>query len=565
MRHPIVINLLWVVCFFCMASSVAAQSSASQETSGVYFKQDSRRIHGSAVDQRASLGTPQACVAFFLDAGRQKDWSKAAYALNFRLHQKVTSKQASETARKLYYLLEHNAWVDWAQLPDRPDGVMEGSVFTSSHPLAGKARKSIVVDKVPLGDRDIEIRIERVKVGETEPVWLFAAHTVNHVDALYAEHGPSWLAESLPEVLRERSWLQVPVWQWLAMLTVALLGLLVGWLVGSKLFPTIAAHSPPRGSKLVRAIRWPVALLVATLVAYSSVRGLLTLPAPVAKVASPILYVAFVVFATWLAIRVLTFFVHDVVQQAAVAGKDPQAVDENGTIAQLTVARYVLIVITVVIGLSVLMISMDMLRSLGIALLSSAGAVAVVFGIAGHAVLGNLISGLQIALTHPFRIGDTVYVEDNWGRIEELRYTYVVVRTWDERRVIFPIKYFINHWFDNWSKTDAFLIKPIYLQVDYRAEVQTIREKFLEFVKADGQWAKDRDEPEVLVTELGEETITIRLTCGGATPSDAWQLSCRMREKMIGWLQQYESGAFLPRHRLRLEGEGGEKIASGEG
>jgi small-conductance mechanosensitive channel len=299
-------------------------------------------------------------------------------------------------------------------------------------------------------------------------------------------------------------------------------------------------------------VRWPTTCVVASFVAYISVRGVLTLPAPVASIAPTLLMIVLTISATWLAVRIVTFLVHHVVQSRATAGLDADSVDEHGTITRLTVLRYGLVLLIVAVGMSMLLMSMDMFRTLGIALLSSAGAAAVVIGIAGHAVLGNLIAGLQIALTRPFRIGDTVYIEDNWGRIEELRYTYVIVRTWDHRRVVFPIRYFNTHWFDNWSKTDPYLIRPIYLQVDYRADVQAIREKFNKLLRQDDDWAGERDVPEVLVTECGEQTMTLRLTCGGPSPNAAWHLSCRMRESIVAWLQDHEEGEWLPRQRIRL-------------
>jgi small-conductance mechanosensitive channel len=161
--------------------------------------------------------------------------------------------------------------------------------------------------------------------------------------------------------------------------------------------------------------------------------------------------------------------------------------------------------------------------------------------------------GVQIALAKPFRTGDTVIIEGYWGRIEELRYTYVVVRTWDEKRIVLPVKYFMENWFENWSKTDPYLIRPIYLKLDYRADVQAVREKFMEFVREDDLWVgEEKDDPDVLVTDFGEETMTVRLTSGGEDSSSAWQLSCRVREKMIAWLQEYEDGRYLPRQRLVL-------------
>jgi small-conductance mechanosensitive channel len=227
--------------------------------------------------------------------------------------------------------------------------------------------------------------------------------------------------------------------------------------------------------------------------------------------------------------------------------------EQRRALTQLTVARYAILLLVALVAVAVVLIQLDMFRAIGIALLTSAGAAAVILGIAGHAVLGNLIAGLQIALTRPFRIGDTVMIEGNWGVIEDISYTYVIERTWDDRRLIIPIKYFINEHFDNWSKTDEYLTKPIYLNVDYRADVQRIREKFFELLERDEEWDPDIDDPKVLVYECGDETMTVRLTCGAKDPSSAWWLHCRMREQILAWLQGVENGAWLPRQRVMLD------------
>jgi small-conductance mechanosensitive channel len=413
----------------------------------------------------------------------------------------------------------------------------------------GRARRSIRIGSIAFDGRDVPIRLERIKPEDGDPVWLFSAQTVDNIDRLYAAKGPSWLARQAPEWSRTRLLGNVPLWQWLALAVLLGLSVLTAWLVIKVLSQQLASHLGRRGRRFVENIRWPAAILTTALVGYSSVGSLLTLPGGVATVASPLVLAVMIFSATWLCVRVLGFFSESVTQNML---QDGPSIDESGTLVRLTVFRYVLVLLIVAIGLSVLLISIDMFRTVGIALLGSAGAAAVVLGIAGHAVLGNLIAGVQIALARPFRIGDTVIVEGYWGRIEEVRYTYVAVRTWDQKRVILPVRYFLNHYFENWSKTDPFLVKPIYLKVDYRADVQAIREKFMEIVRQDEDWAEDRDDPDVLVIECGDETITIRLTCGGSDSPSAWRLVCRVREKLVAWLQDYEDGRFLPRQRLVL-------------
>lgn len=499
--------------------------------------------------ENPNLETPQACVEHFLLSARHEQWHEAALALNFRLLAPVTQEQAEEHAKHLHYLINQNLWIDWSRLPDRPDGVAPQGLMDSGTNADIFPRRSIHLGSIDLNGRSIPVRIERIKPANRPAAWLFSAQTVANIPELYFEKGPSWLAQQAPKWSRERILWRVPLWQWLALGLLVIVSVLSGWLVATVVTRKIASHLPKQGGRLIRSLRWPSAIFTAGIVAHVSVGSLLTLPGPITTVGAPIILSIIVGSATWLAVRVLGFLSEKIIRENKT---DELLIDEGGSLARLTLFRYVLILIIVATGLSVLLISMDLFRTLGITLLSSAGAAAVILGLASHAVLGNLIAGLQIAITNPFRIGDTVIVEGYWGRVEEIRYTYVAVRTWDEKRLIFPVSYFTDHWFENWSKTDRFLIIPIYLKVDYRADIQAIRDKFFALLKDNEHWDGQSDDPQVLVTDCSEETMTVRLTCGGENTRSAWLLSCEIREQLMTWLQQEEDGAYLPRRRVVL-------------
>jgi small-conductance mechanosensitive channel len=225
--------------------------------------------------------------------------------------------------------------------------------------------------------------------------------------------------------------------------------------------------------------------------------------------------------------------------------------EQRRMLTQVSVAKRVIRLIVIVVAIGVALLELSLFESVGIALLASAGAGGVILGLAGQTVLGNLLAGLQIAITRPFRISDSVFIEDNWGRIENVTYTYVIIRTWDHRRLIFPVRYFLEHYIENWSKTNRFLVKPIYLHVDYRLDVQTLREKFFELLRDDEDWTETEDSY-LAVTDTTEETMVVRLTCGAADPSTAWYLAIRIREHIIAWLQEYHDGRYLPRQRVQL-------------
>jgi small-conductance mechanosensitive channel len=176
-----------------------------------------------------------------------------------------------------------------------------------------------------------------------------------------------------------------------------------------------------------------------------------------------------------------------------------------------------------------------------------------VIGFAAQKTLGNLLAGIQIAITQPIRIDDVVVVEGEWGRIEEITLTYVVVRIWDLRRLVLPIGYFLEKPFQNWTRVSADVLGTVYLVVDYTVPVDEIRAQLERIVRESNLW--DRKVCGVQVTDASERGIEVRALVSAADSSKAWDLRCEVREKLIAFLQQNYPGS-LPRVRAEIQGEG---------
>ena len=190
-------------------------------------------------------------------------------------------------------------------------------------------------------------------------------------------------------------------------------------------------------------------------------------------------------------------------------------------------------------------------EGLGKTLLTSAGIVGVVLGVAAQPTLGNIIAGMQVAITQPVRIGDTVMIEDDWTTIEDLRYTYAVLKTWDERRLIVPMRHFVTEIVENWSHTEFHQTRPVYLYVDYGIDVYAIRQKFIATVKENELWDGDTD-PELIVTAVNEDTITLCGALASDSPLNAWTLECQVREIMLAYLHE-EQQPYLPAERISIK------------
>jgi small-conductance mechanosensitive channel len=213
-------------------------------------------------------------------------------------------------------------------------------------------------------------------------------------------------------------------------------------------------------------------------------------------------------------------------------------------------------IIVIIVAIGAALMSFEEVRQYGVSILASAGAAGIVLGLAAQPVLSNLLAGVQLALTQPIRIDDAVVVEGEWGWIEEITATYVVIRIWDWRRLIVPLRYFIEKPFQNWTRERAAIIGSVLLHVDYTVPVEEIRQKLTDIVKSSQLW--DGDVVNLQVTDTSERTITLRALVSARNSPQAWDLRCEVREQLIGYLQQHHPGA-LPRFRGDMEVAGGDR------
>jgi len=218
-------------------------------------------------------------------------------------------------------------------------------------------------------------------------------------------------------------------------------------------------------------------------------------------------------------------------------------------VTQLRVLRRTTNIVIVIFTSIAVLLTFESVQEYGVSLFASAGAAGLVLGLAARPVLANLIAGIQIAVTQPIRLDDVVIVENEWGWIEEIFATYVIVRIWDRRRLVVPLSYFIEQPFQNWTRESAAIIGAITWQLDYTAPLDEMRNKAEEFARASDNW--DGDVFNLQVTDTDKDTITIRVLVSAVNSPKAWDLRCEIREKMIVWLQETHPEA-LPRLRGEL-------------
>jgi small-conductance mechanosensitive channel len=211
------------------------------------------------------------------------------------------------------------------------------------------------------------------------------------------------------------------------------------------------------------------------------------------------------------------------------------------------------VVITVVMFAAGLMM-FDQVRSLGASVLASAGVIGIIVGFAAQRTIANLFAGFQLAMTQPIRIDDVVIVENEWGRIEEITLTYVVVRIWDLRRLIVPLSHFIEHPFQNWTRDQSDILGTVFLYTDYKTPVDSLREELRRIVAQSPNW--DGKVCGLQVTNASERSLELRALASAADASKAWDLRCEIREKMIYFVQQNYPDS-LPRLRAEMRADPG--------
>jgi small-conductance mechanosensitive channel len=216
---------------------------------------------------------------------------------------------------------------------------------------------------------------------------------------------------------------------------------------------------------------------------------------------------------------------------------------------QISVLRRVLIVAIVVFSGLAGLTSFAQGRAIAASILASAGVIGLVAGIAGQSTIGNLIAGVQLAFSDALRLDDVVVVNGEWGTIEEITLTYVVVAVWDQRRLVLPASTFVTAPFENWTRTNSQLLGSVVVYADYAVPVDEVRRALLDFVTTQPEW--DHRVAALQVVDATERTIQLRALVSAQSSSQAWNLRCNVREHLITYLRDHQPSS-LPRTRLEL-------------
>lgn len=294
---------------------------------------------------------------------------------------------------------------------------------------------------------------------------------------------------------------------------------------------------------LVRYTRAPAQLLLPLLLV-SFVWPSLEFAQALPPIGHRVLIIAFIATGAWFIVGAMTALTEWITGRYRLDVQDNLRAREVQTKALVLQRSATLVVVVVAAALALMQI--PGIERVGASLLASAGLAGIAVGLAARPTLTNLLAGLQLALTQPIRIDDVVIVEGEWGRIEEIRNTFVIVRIWDLRRLVLPLTYFIEKPFQNWTRVTADLLGTVYLHVDYTTPVEAVRAELKRVLDESQMW--DGKVWNLQVTDATEQTLQLRCLMSAPDASVAWDLRCLVRERLIDWMQHAHPRA-LPRSR----------------
>jgi len=352
------------------------------------------------------------------------------------------------------------------------------------------------------------------------------------------------MSDDLLDIWSHQPWVRLGV----TVIVALLVAIVVHRLVRALLWRVSDGH--PMAREMLRQARAPMGWLVPLLVLVVALR---TRPEAaklhVATTAEVVLVIALIAVATWLGVRCINAVEFFFCRRFPVNTKDN--LRARRVLTQARVLGRTASVLLILIGLAACLMMIPGVREIGTSLLASAGVAGLAVGFAAKPVLSNLIAGLQIAITQPIRLDDVVIIEGEWGRIEEITGTYVVVRIWDERRLVVPLNWFIENPFQNWTRTSSQLIGTVYLYVDFRVPLEPLREEVKRLCKEAPQW--DGRVCVLQVTDTNEHAVQLRILASSADSGSNFDLRCHVREGLLAYVQQHYPDS-LPRMRAEVSG-----------
>lgn len=535
-----VINIKFTLIFAALVLGAFGTTTvpvAAQEEASLWYETEGINPGLGPPPQEIDRGSPRVALRNFIELANAHDFAAAAHLLNLsQLPHDEQKDVGQDYAAKLASVIDRKLWIAWSQVPVEPDARKSDSADGQT---ALQARRDYLVEEFDVDGQVYAIRFSRYATMSQEgaaedPVWLFSRDTVDNINLLYNKFGPRPFEAHIPDVLKTRvGWLMA--WEWIALPLLVAIVVLIG-LMTSKLIRLGRYISD--NHVLVRVIdraALPLSLVAASAAAHRLLGLVVSLSGPVTAIITPTLVMLAVVGFSLAALRAIDALLDHVTRRYLGDTYDAPTSSEREFYTSIYAMRRIVLVITVGFSLVFVLLQFNFVADIGLTLLASAGILTVVLGIAGQVTLGNMVASLQIAIAKPIRIGDSIHYEGAWCIVEAIFFTFIRLRTWDERRIIVPVKYFLSYPFKNWSVLNERMLCTIQLVLDPMAEVAVLRDKFATLADAYPE-VIEHDKVQTCIAGQSAQGLVVEFYVMAPGPSAAWSIETGLREQIVGFV-----------------------------
>lgn len=301
--------------------------------------------------------------------------------------------------------------------------------------------------------------------------------------------------------------------------------------------------------KTFKRLILPFILLVLAIVLKCSIKYFNAIPEKTAAVLEIVSSILLIAGITWVIIALTRLFFRRMLRRYNM--NQPDNLRSRKLHTQYNILERIIVFIIILTAIGVGLMLFDDVRKIGLSLFASAGIAGIIIGLAAQKVIGTILAGLQIAITQPIRLDDVVIVEKEWGWIEEITLTYVVIRVWDKRRLVVPSTYFIDQPFQNWTRNTSEIMGTVFIYASYQVSIDSLRQELTRLLKESPLW--DGKVNNMQVTDAKENIVEIRALMSTRNSMEGWDLRVHVREKLISFLQSNHPDC-LPLTRVVLEG-----------
>ena len=493
----------------------------------------------SALDQ----ATPQTAIASFLDAVEADDFARAAHVLNLNdLAVAAQAERGPQLAEQLGAIIDRKVVLNWQALLERPDSL--DSNLPGDDPMAGQARRSLMIAVLESDTRPVAIRLNRVKPADRDAVWVFSRQTVGNIEPLYGLYGPSQIEQSLPTWLRAKGPMGLYWWEIIGiplMLCAAAIAALITWRVmtwvGRRTRDSVLG-------KLVHDLRIPVTLFALGTTMSLATGYVFVVSGLVSNILEPVLVLIFVSAAMIVAVNIIDAVLERVMVKDVEDLASPEAEDRRAYATTIFAVRRLTVAIAVLLCFGITLTTANVFKTLGFSLLAGAGGLTLMLGFAAREVLANILASLQISANRSARVGDHLVFEGELCTVERIHFSFVQLKIWNSTRLIVPVSEFVSKSFINRTLIDSDMIRTVVLTVSPQTDVGALRAFYENWMDNDDR-VGDPSTYECLVTGQDEFGLKVRMCAQVPDPRDGWAVECALREAAVGYLRE-QAGQRLP-------------------